>query len=214
MKHAKMLGLAAIAAMSLMAVVGAGTASARICSTSGAGVACGTGHGFEYVTGTFHADLAAGANTTFTSGFITVTCTTSTAHGEVTNAGTGTADIDALTFANCTDQSGNACTASSTASGTNKWHTTITSDGSGTNGTMVMNNVTLETNCAGVSCKYMAAEAGSKGEIVVTGSDTDPKSDATKVPLTKDTGSNFLCSSTATWSWEYTFTTPTSLFIT
>jgi hypothetical protein len=203
MKHAKMLGLAAVAALALMALVGAGTASATIvCSASGTGTACAGSHGNQY-TGPISAELTTGKSAQLVSGFITVTCTESTAGGSVTGS-TGAGSLTSLTFNSCTSGLG-ACTAKSTGT---PWAAQATT-GTAPNGTMKVNNVAGEFTCAGETCKYSAASAttevkgGAPAEIV-----------ATKVPLSKAAGSGPFCSSTATWSGEYKITSPTSLYLT
>lgn len=216
MKYAKRLGLVALAALALTAVIGAGTASAKVCSTAGVGTSCGTGHGNEW-TGEFHAVLTPNKPVILTSGFINVTCTSSTVNGKVTNSATGAGEITALTFGSCTDNiSGNACTP--VVSEGTPWAGTVHSIAGTTNGRMTVTDARGSFTCSpfgsAVLCKYTAANAGGEGEITVTGSDTDPEVDANKVKLTKVAGSDPLCSSNATWSGEYTVTTPTSLFIT
>lgn len=207
MKYAKMLGLAAIAAMALMAVIGAGTASAKVCSTSGKGASCGGSHGSVY-TGNVVAKLTEGKTATLTSGFITVKCSSSEAAGEITNGETGTGNISKLAFSSCTSGLG-ACTASTTASSSNKWPATVAVT-TAPNGKMTVTGVKGEFTCAGVTCIYAAESATAE----VRGSDTAPEIVATSVPLTKQAGSNALCSSTATWSGEYLISTPSSIFIT
>jgi len=210
MKYAKMLGLAALAALALMAFVGAGSASAKVCSTAGVGASCGAGHGNVY-TGAVKASLTSGKTAQLVSGFITVNCSESSATGEITNGETGAGNISSLTFGGCTSGLG-ACTAKTSASSVNKWPVTVTGEGT-TSGKMVVKNVTGEFTCAGVTCKYVAAEAGKAGEIVVAGGEPG-EIKATKVVLTKEEGSSFLCSNTATWSGEYLISTPNSVFIT
>jgi hypothetical protein len=224
-KHLKVLGLTAVAAFALMALVGASSASAsgKICSTAGTGEACGGSHGKLY-TGQIHAVLGnttgtAEKHVVLTSGFIQVTCTESTLQGEVTAPGVGTGFITALTFGGCTASSGGACTANSSASAANKWHFTAVKSGKGDgNGTLVVKTVTGTFTCtvfgSPVTCRYSSAEAGGKGEIDLFGSDTTPIAEATGVPLAKEEVSSGFCSATATWEGVYHVTTPTSLFVT
>jgi hypothetical protein len=203
MKYAKMLGLAAIAAMALTAFVGAGTASAKVCSGAGVGAACAAGHGNQY-TGEVKASLTSGKTATLVSGFITVNCKKSVATGTITNSETGVGSITGLTFEECTSGLG-ACTAKSTGL---PWAATATT-GTAPNGTLTVKNVAGEFTCAGETCKYAAAEAkptvtgGAPAEIV-----------AKNVALVKQAGSGALCSANATWSGEYSVSTPASLYLT
>jgi hypothetical protein len=87
MKRLKMLSLAAVAAMALMSVVGIGSAVAttKLCSTSGTGESCGTGHGNELTANdVIHATLESGTVSKVTSSFDNTSCTESTMHGHLT----------------------------------------------------------------------------------------------------------------------------------
>jgi len=217
MKHLKMIGLAALAATALMALVGVGTASAKVCSTAGAGAACGGSHGSVY-TGAISASLTSGKNAVLTSGFITVTCTESSAGGSASGGASSpaTGNLTSLTFGGCTANTGGSCTAKSSASAGNPWPATLTT-GTAPNGTMTVTNVTGEFTCtvfgSPVTCRYVATDAGGAGEIVVKGG-TPAEIIATSVKLTKEEVSNGLCSNTATWSGEYKISTPTNAFLT
>ena len=221
MKYLKMLGLAAVAAMALTAVIGAGTASAAtICTTdpdhTAKVTACGTNaiHGWHA-----NAETPLVANTLeakLTSGFINVTCA-STAEGKITNATTGHGDITSLTFFSCVDNFGRPCTASSTAAAASPW-TVTTAYTSGTDGTMTVHNPTGKFTCKNpfnpggpeVTCEYNNTSV----TVTATGSHTSPKIDAVNVPLNKHGSSNILCSNTATWNGTYNINTPKSLVVT
>jgi len=216
-KYATMIGLVALAALALTAFVGVSgaAAKAKVCSTTGTGAACAAGHGFEYTTQPLEATTttALGQDATLTSGFINVTCD-STMKGEVTHSGSG--KITSLTFTNCTSSLGACSEASSTASAAVPWNSTATASGKNDgNGFMdVSSEVGGHFVCAGVTCKYSAANAGLKNEIAVTGGDaTRPKVTATGVPMAKSGGSGF-CSATALWHGTYELITPASLWIT
>jgi hypothetical protein len=207
MKYLKMLGLAAVAALALMAVMGAGTASAKVCSNSGAGASCGTGHGNEY-TG---AVTATTTEAKLTSGFINVTCH-SHASGSITNSATGTGSISELSFTGCVDNFGRTCTAATTG---RPYHASVVVS-TKPNGTMTVSNVAGEFTCKNpfntaenVTCKYATPTA----TTTVTGG-APAKITATGVKLSRQTGSHALCSSEASWHGTYTVSTPASLFIT
>jgi hypothetical protein len=229
MKYVKMFGLAVMAAAALMAFA-AGTASAEtgaiICSTApGNGEPCKSGHGEQY-DGTIHATLQTGKSATLkatnSSGSVvsTVTCTSSTVHGAVTDPANGTGHIDAMTFASCTSAAcANGVEASSKASATNPWHSTVTTTTKGvenTNGKMHVENVGGKFVCKNafgfgfnVTCEYEAASA----ESDVTGSHTTPIIHAENVPLTRIAGAEFVCGVKGDWSGTYEVTTPSSLII-
>jgi hypothetical protein len=205
MKHLKVLGLAAVAALALMAMVGAGAASAaKVCSTSGAGEACTSGK--VLASGTkLDATLKGGTVAELASSFDNIACRDSTVSGQITSGMTGTGDIESMTFGNCTDSFGNACTASTSASSSNKWPATTSATGSG-NGTMTVSNVTGEFNCPTGACVYKTASA----TTTVTGGEPATIT-ASKVGLTFESGS-FGCTN-AVWSATYTVTSPTSLWL-
>lgn len=112
MKYLKMLGLAAVAAMAVMAFIGAASASATVLceNTPAAGTDCtnpvanGTSIDFSVEKGT-------SAILTGPFGEVIDTCTESTAKGPITNPGSTTATVagsleaaagGTLTFGNCT----------------------------------------------------------------------------------------------------------------
>jgi len=103
MKYVKMLGLAAVAAMALMAFVGAGTASATVlCETSEHPTNCTK----PYPKGTtIDATLEESAILETLGGTVLDTCTGSTVKGKTANAGGEnepvTGNIESLTWENC-----------------------------------------------------------------------------------------------------------------
>jgi hypothetical protein len=207
MKYLKMLGLAALAALALTAVIGAGTASATLCSTEGTGTSCGGSHG-KHMTAGDHIEATGQAE--LTSGFINVSC-----HSIITikivDATAGTGQVTSLVFTGCVDNFGRACTAVTTGL---PWNGSAT--GTGTNGTLTVSNVAGNFTCKNpfntsedVKCNYAAPSASA----AVTGGHS-PSAKATGVKLSKQAGSHFLCSNEATWNGTYTLLTPKSLFIT
>jgi hypothetical protein len=222
MKYIKVIGLAAIAILAMMAVVAASaSANAKVCSTSGVGPACGAGHGNEY-TGTVEASLTPGKSATLTatnssgSSVSTVTCTSSVVKGSVTNSSTGTGQITSMTFANCSSAACTKVTASTTASAAVPWHVTMTTTVPGTvntNGIMDVSKVKGKFVCEGsifgnVTCEYEAATASAH----VKGGEPAEVT-ATNIPLTRTAGIAFLCGEVGDWSGEYVVTNPKSVFI-
>jgi hypothetical protein len=217
MKHLEMLGLAAVAALALTAALGVGSASAKICSGSGTQVACEGSHGKVY-TGVITASQATGESE-LQSSFNNVACP-SHLSGKITNGETGTGVIESLTFGPaCTNNVGQKCTVTTTATAAAPWHAVIVPTAGTTNGTMKVKPFRVTITCEKTvffqhaTCIYGAAEVGAGGQIVVTGG-APATVLATKVPLIKALGSSEGCSSTATWSGHYTISTPSSLYIT
>jgi hypothetical protein len=136
MKYIKMLGLAAVAAMALMAV-GAGTASATVlCETTTNTTTCGSA--WDVPSGTsLEFSIKSGTTATLrdTSGFLNDTCTGSTVTGPTANTGsssttvTGTITQPNLTWSGCTQ------TTATTAGGTLEIHHIAGTD----NGTVTAN---------------------------------------------------------------------------
>ena len=211
MKYLKMLSLAAIAAASLMALVGVGSASAaELCSTST--TPCS---GTKYESGTpLHANLESGTKATLTNSITNVTCEASTVEGKTTsNGGSGvaiTGEITNLTFTtNCKTASGTACTVTvinkpypatisggGTAAGATS--TLTVSDPSGAGATVVCGFL--------INCTFTTTDASLSVKNEADGSPTATAS----VILTRSGG---ICPSTSTWDAAYDITNPSPLFI-
>jgi len=217
MKHLKILGLAAVAALALMAAVGAATASANaiLCSTTGTIVnAKCTAAGTKQLPDTpteIDASLKAGTVAELTSTFDNVKCTTSTVKGTLTSGSTGTGNIESMTFSGCTDSFGGNCTADTSATAANKWPVTATTTTAGVhdgNGQMHVSNITGKFICPIGTCRYKAETATPH----ITGGDPAHIT-ATKIVLNREEVSTFGCSATATWSATYVVTHPASLWV-
>ncbi len=113
MNHVKLLGLIAVAAMALMALLGVGTASATVlCKTATAGKACG--EGWKY-SGTVKGSLASGTSAVMktTSGEVVNTCTGGTAEASASAGGptsTVTANTTSVSLTGCTNKITNLST--------------------------------------------------------------------------------------------------------
>jgi hypothetical protein len=215
----KMIGLAAVAAMALMAFAAPGaSANAKVCSTEGKGLACGTGHGNEY-SGAIEASLKTGTSATLTTTnsegktVSTVTCTTSVVKGTITSGATGTGHINSFTFAGCSSSTcPNGVTATTTASAGNLWPATATK-GTAPNGTLGVEKVQGQFICGSflgnITCVYNTTKA----TTTVTGG-APATVTATNVPLNLVSGNTTICGSKADWSGVYTVTTPKNLYLT
>lgn len=202
MKNMRILGLALLAALAAMAFMGAGTASAtKLCSVNTSPCPAGNTYG----KGTaIKAQLTPGTNSVMSSGFVTISCSSSTMSGKTTSeggAGAVTGEISSVTWKNCTSNLG-SCTA--TALNT-PWKVEVS--GSGGSGTMSVSNPGGKFTCGGVTCEYAASKAsvsangGSPATIKASG-----------VSFSK-IGGSFLCSSTASWTSTYEVTSPNPLFV-
>jgi hypothetical protein len=203
MKYIKILGLAAVAAMALMAFVGASSASATVlCKVSTS--PCPTGSMYE--PGTVIEGVS--TNATLTSDLATVVCTNSetVAKTETTGSSTTTVTgtITALTFTGCTANNGTVkCTV--TVQGL-PYHAEV-HWGSGVNGTLTVKahaggvSPGATVVCAGlISCTFentlftLPVNGGNPATIV-----------ANAVPLERTAfGGTPLCGTTAAWDATYT----------
>jgi hypothetical protein len=196
MKYLKMLGLAAIAAMALMAF-GAGTASATTLFTDSAKTV-------HYAAGTeIQATLTTGTTAILTGsgGEVLDTCSGSEVKGKTatTSGAPLSGGITTLDWKNCTN------TTVTIAKGSLSIEFT-----SGTSGSVSgkENEVTVD-GIFGVSCTYGTGSGTKLGTI--TGGEA-PKMKISAVGLTKTAGS-FLCPSSAGWDAEYTVTKPHALYV-
>lgn len=203
MKHMKMLGLCLVGVMALMALVGAGTASAtKLCSENktpcpaGSTIASGTA---------LKGQLRPGTEAVFVTSLLTVKCTESTIEGKTTSAGGGAGvnvkgEISSVTWKNCKSGS-TSCT--TTPLGL-PWLSELS--GASGNGTMTATKAAGKFTCT-VTCEYEAASAATS---VTGGNPAIVKANSVSF---KKKGGSFLCPSTATWSSEYEITTPKPLFV-
>ena len=191
MKYLKMLGLAAVAAMALMAFAGPASAT-QLTAPAGTVVKTGT---------VIHATLKSknSALLSDTSGFIQNTCTISTVSGKTSNesGATITGNIEALTFESCTRPTK-----------TLKLGTLHIA----TNGTVTGSGSEVETEVAGGGiCVYGTGTGTHLGTLTNAASATSHASLVINAVLPlKETISGF-CTSDARWKAEYTVTSPTGL---
>jgi len=195
MKHLKMLGLAAIAALGLMAFVGAGTASATTLATDSAGT-------IKYAAGTtLHATLETGTSATLTdtSGNTIATCTGSTVHGTIgTASGTWVEGANSsLTWEGCNQTTDTVNLGSMDIMQTTGDEGEVRSTGS---------NVTLQI--FGVSCTYGTGEGTKLGTI--TGGEAPTMKITATIPKT---AGGFLCPSTGIWHASFIITSPHAVHI-
>jgi|GEM_PF-3012156 len=187
------------------------SADAKVCSTTGTGAACGQGNVF---TNAVHAKLFNTSTARLESGAMTINCTESEIYGSVTNGSTGAGKVEGLLFGTC-NAGGVGCVITATASEKSPWTANVVHT-AGVNGKLEVETVRATSACNGgaIVCNYGAAKVGNGAvpEIPITGGEPAAVKPS-NVKLTKEAGSNFLCSATALWSGEYEVTTPNSLFI-
>lgn len=194
MRHLRMLGLAAFAAMGLMAFIGASSASATALCTTTDTPSCS----MAYPTGTvIKSRLKPGttAKLTDSGGNVIATCTGSNVTAKTTNESgakiTGT--INEWTWSGCSQSTASIATGSFTTeyiSGTHK-------------GTSVSAGNESTTIIFGVSCTYGDG----------AGTDFGGFGEGSTTTVTKTAG-GFLCPSTAGWDAEFEVIEPHAIFVT
>jgi hypothetical protein len=203
MKYVKTLGLAVVAAV-LMALVGAGTASATVlCKNSESTTTCNE----NYPAGTeIKSSLSAGTKAILKTEFKTIECSKATVSSKSKNGGSETesinASVEALTFEECN------CEVKVLKKGTLEVHWISGS----TNGTATANGAEVTVNCSTifglVHCLYVTE----KTDLGTLTGGNPAKLDA-KAAIPRLT-TNGLCSSTASWEATYEVTSPKPLFVT
>jgi|SRR5215203_142017 len=209
MKYIKMLGIAVLASLAVMAVAGVGTAAAgtKVCKDA----ACTS----EYPAGTkISSSLVTGTHATLTTNLTNVTCKKSTVSGVLTGPNNGVVpaipsghgEITGFTFSECTATSnGSACTVSTinlnyTATAVAGPGLTVTPKTVGANpgATVVCPNALI--NCT-FTTKHILLDVTNGGPATVH---------AVKEPLERSGG---FCPSESFWDATYTVTTPNPLHI-
>lgn len=199
MKYIKMLGLAAIAAAALMAIAGAGSASATIfCSTTAS--PCPGAQKWPVKT-RLEFSLSSGTSLTWINGGEELeTCTGSNLRTQTTNAGSETATVtsenQALTFSGCTFPSG------TTKLGGLEIHN-IASTSNGTVTATGEIGWTFNSIFFG-SCLYGWQNEGVVGTIT----ETKPTVLDLNTTIVKLSGSNFACPANGELKGSYTLTEP------
>jgi hypothetical protein len=204
MKHLKILGLALVAALAVMALAGAASASAKsiLCSTN-----TNPCTGTKYGTGTkLTSNLKSGTVATLTTSIGNVVCKKSTVSGVTTN-GEGTGEITGLTFTECSLGS-----TSCTVSAVNLKYSATAITGTGGNGTLTVTpgsgigNPGASVVCGSfINCTFSSSDIS----LGVTGGNPAIIS-ANGVVLNRSGG---ICPSTSTWDAEYEVTSPKPLFL-
>lgn len=203
MKYLKALGLAAVAAMVLTALIGAGSASATVLCKTALKEGCAAS-GWDYPTGTeIDISLVGTTSTSATGGELLDTCTEGTNKGSTTNTGgpSETVDWNLAEFwsKNCT------VTTDTVNNGSLEVHWIS----GGTNGTVTVKGTQATKILFGVSCLYGPPSGGTTLGTLEGGS--EPKLNVEAV-LPKLTGS-FICAPDVVWKGSYAVTSPQPLYV-
>jgi hypothetical protein len=206
MKYLKTFGLALVAALALMAFVGAGSASATvICKTNT------TPCSEKYPAGTeYKASLAVGTSMklTTTEGTTLNTCAAATLTGKTENLGSATETVrgpvaaTGLTFSNCS-----AGTVTTTEGGVTETHS-ITGTA---NGTYTAKGFKITVNTPFGPCTYTGGSATHIGTVTGGAPATvDVNAVVTRLSPDPDAG---ICPASARWQATYTVTSPNPLYV-
>src|SRR6476660_2459621 len=201
MKYVKMLGLAAVAAAALMALVGAGTASAKGTLCSAAEPTCAAANRWAVPTTMLWSLQQGGsAHLEDTSGNTLDTCTESTVDGDLTS---NTAGGEPTATGNNTSITWGGCTATTDTTKLGKLK--IAAAGGG-NGTLIADEeIKVTINIFG-SCEYGVTAGTKLGTITegkVAAGSTSPIFHAEAVATRL---SGLICPSTAKWTATYVMT--------
>jgi len=209
MRTLKMLALAAIAALGLMAFVGAGTASAATtCKTKpNAANECPTG--WHHPIGTIiHATLKVGttANLETTAGETVDTCTESTIKSHTTTTGGLNKPVKTAVTVLSWGSVSTPCTTTTDTLTLGE----LEEEANGTvgNGTVTGSGSKVTVNIAGLSCVYGTGG----GTTLGTATGGEPATIDVNAVINKQEGS-FLCPSTTRWTATYVTTEPIPYWI-
>jgi hypothetical protein len=203
MKYVKMLGLAAVAAAALMALVGSSSASASVFCTTAEGTTCPSGWA-ETAGTTFHAVNI--GTLKLTTSFKNIECTESTIHGRMINEGGASvpavAAFETLTFGGCN------CTVNVISPGELAVEWT-----SGNNGTATSKGAEVTASCStifgNVHCIYSTG-AGTALGTATGGEELQIDISENNIPRLSTSG---LCAEKANWDATYKVTTPKPIYI-
>lgn len=207
MKYLKMLGLTAVAAMALLALVGATSASATVLckATPSAKGVCPAGE--KYAANTTIS--ATSGTATLETNTENVTCTSSsTAVKNTAESGVPLpGEVTSLSFSGCKSSGGAGCSVESVGapwSGNVAWT-------SGGNGTLTVNNGGARVSCGFgfLQCRFSASTLS----LGITGGNPAVVT-ASKAPLSITAEEGFLkCPTEAKWSATYQATSPTNVWV-
>ena len=197
MKLIKMFGLAAVAAIAAMAFIGAGTASAELCTANEE--PCAAGNVLPN-NSEIKSSLETGTKAIL-KGALEIECSVSTVNGKSTQAGNNdpvSGLIEAATWTTCSPN----CTVKAEAL---NWTSSIKRTGDKT-GTLTVSNPKVKITCLFISCTFTAVG----GTVTLDVEDTEatggkPKVIAVNEPLTSGCGAG-------SWTATYRVEPPNPLY--
>lgn len=213
MRHLKMLGLAAVAALAVMALVGAGSASASVlCKVKpSAENKCPAGETLPKGTAiegtSSHAELV-------NTGKPNVLCEASSVGGTTTSAGSSKENvkgsITTLTFTKCKTTSGTIVSCTVNAQGL-PYSAEVLSSAVVGNGTMNVSKGKASVSC-GFGILQCVFGAPSLSLAVTGGNPAMVVANEATMTLEKESGFEE-CPSSSNWNATYTVTNPTALWV-
>jgi hypothetical protein len=205
MRNVKMLGLAAVAAMALVAVLGAGSSSATVlCSEYK--TPCPKGKALP--AGTVVEMSLKKSSVSISGNGVNVTCTTSTLNGKTTNEGSEKeavkGNVEALTYGNCT-----GATIKVLKTGTFEAQYISPESTNNTRAQLISIGAEVTVDEMGISCDY--GTAGGKAMGILASDETVGPEFTEEVTISKEEG-GFLCPMSVVVKGIYTITGPTKIF--
>ncbi|HET7510986.1 MAG TPA: hypothetical protein VFJ65_12150 [Solirubrobacterales bacterium] len=203
MKYVKTPGLPVCVAAALMALAGAGAATASVlCKNNGSTSICSE----NYPSGTeIKSSLSTGTKAVLKTEFKTVECSKSTVAGKPENGGDATESIkgsvEALTFEECN------CEVKVLKKGTLEIHWISGSN----NGTVTENGAEVTVNCSTIFGTVHCFYVTEKTDLgILSGGNPAKLSAKATIPHLTTSG---LCSATASWEATYEATSPKPLYV-
>jgi hypothetical protein len=212
MKYAKILGLAAIAAMAIMAFVGASSASATVLCKTTLVEGCAAAK-WDYPAGTeIHAVLVENTEAkleNLSGSTIYAHCSESTLQGTTANTGSSTETVSGSGVVTWGAKNvGCSTTVDTLENGTLEVHYGEKGDG-----VVTGKGVVVTVELFGVTCAYGTAATGTKlGTLTEPASSTADTVIDANAEVEKKSG-GFLCPSETRWTAEYTITSPVPLYV-
>jgi putative sterol carrier protein len=196
MKPLRALGVFALMVAALLALIGAGSASATVlCTNSSCTTTYASGTTIDYT-------LKSGTTSILksTSGELAATCAGSTIKGNTSSESGASisSSIESLTWSSC----------SQTTDTIKKGSLSITWTSGTNNGSVSSSGSEVTATVFGISCTYGTGEGTTLGTL--TGGETPVLAISAVV---KKTAGSFLCPGNTTWTAEYVITEPHALFV-
>lgn len=208
MMNLKAVGIAAIAALTMTAAIGAGSAQATVLCTNGTSPCTAP----VKVGATALATVETNKTVTIQSNALQVHCNESGIKVEVAKAGSAISTVSgpvlSLTFEECEDPVYGPCNVTVAEKGTFEIHHIAATR----NGTVKSQGMTLNVVCGVLECNFITTEVGA--EIGTLTGSTSTKGAATldvSASIATEKPSDLLCNSIGTWEGPYLVNFPVFL---